>query len=161
MLGTTTISLTILLGMVLSVLPLPDFVPPELGFVRPDWVAMVLIYWILALPHRVGLITAWIAGLGMDVLLGTLLGQHALSYIVIAYVAASLYQRLRMFSVWQQAGVLLAILGLNHLINFWIESLAGLNEWTLWYLLPAVSGALLWPWVFLLLRYLRRRFVVA
>ena len=97
----------------------------------------------------------------MDVLLGTLLGQHALSYIVIAYVAASLYQRLRMFSVWQQAGVLLAILGLNHLINFWIESLAGLNEWTLWYLLPAVSGALLWPWVFLLLRYLRRRFVVA
>ena len=86
MLGTITISLTLLLGMVLSVLPLPDFVPPELGFVRPDWVAMVLIYWILALPHRVGLITAWIAGLGMDVLLGTLLGQHALSYLSLIHI---------------------------------------------------------------------------
>ena len=159
--GFFIILLTILLGMVLSVLPLPAFVPSELGFVRPDWVAMVLVYWILALPHRIGLVTAWVVGLSMDVLLGSLLGQHALSYVVIAYVAASLYQRLRMFSVWQQAGVLLAILGLNHLISFWIESLAGLNEWTLWYLLPAVSGALLWPWVFMLLRYLRRRFVVA
>jgi rod shape-determining protein MreD len=93
----------------------------------------------------------------MDVLLGSLLGQHALAYVAIAYIAASLYQRLRMFSVWQQALILFAILGLNQLINFWVESIAGLSEWTFWYLLPAFSGALLWPWIFLMLRTIRRR----
>ena len=96
----------------------------------------------------------------MDVLLGSLIGQHALAYIVIAYIAANLYQRLRMFSVWQQAAVLLALLGTNHLIIFWVESFAGLSDWSFWYLLPAVAGALLWPWIFLLLRFLRRRFGV-
>ena len=121
---------------------------------------MVLVYWIIALPHRIGIITAWFVGIAMDVLLGSLIGQHALAYVVIAYIAANLYQRLRMFSVWQQAAVLFAILGLNSLINFWIESIAGVNAWSLWYLLPAISGALLWPWVFLMLRYLRRRFGV-
>lgn len=154
------IGLTIIASMVLAIVPIPHLVPPELGYVRPDWVAMVLLYWILALPHRVGIITAWVLGIVMDILLGSLIGQHALSYVVIAYIAGSLYQRLRMFSVWQQAAVIFVVLGLNQLINFWVESIAGLAVWGLWYLLPAVSGALMWPWIFLLLRYLRRRFGV-
>ncbi|MBT4159891.1 MAG: rod shape-determining protein MreD [Gammaproteobacteria bacterium] len=158
--GIVVIVLTVLTGMVLSVVPVPHSVPAELGFVRPDWVAMVLVYWILALPHRLGLISAWCIGIVMDILLGSLIGQHALSYVAIAYIVANLYQRLRMFSVWQQAAVLFAILGVNHLINFWVESIFGLNEWSMWYLLPAVSGALLWPWVFLMLRFLRRKFRV-
>ena len=155
--GLVVIWITIVVGMVLAVVPMPQFVPLELGFLRPDWVAMVLVYWIIALPHRVSIPTAWLAGLAMDVLLGSLLGQHALSYVVIAYIAASLYQRLRMFSVWQQATILFALLGLNQLIGFWIESIAGLADWSMWYLLPALSGAFLWPWIFLMLRSIRRR----
>ena len=158
--GYVVIGLTVVLAMVLSVVPMPYFVPSELGFLRPDWIAMVLVYWIIALPHRVGVVTAWTVGLVMDVLLGSLLGQHALSYLIIAYIATNLYQRLRMFSVWQQAAILFALLGLNQLINFWSESIAGLADWSMWYLLPALAGALLWPSVFLLLRFLRRRFYV-
>ena len=154
--GLVTIWIIIIAGMVLALVPMPQLVPIELGFLRPDWVAMVLVYWIIALPHRVGILTAWLAGIAMDVLLGSLIGQHALSYVLIAYVAASLYQRLRMFSVWQQATVLFALLGLNQLVGFWIESVAGLADWRFWYLLPALSGAFLWPWVFLMLRSLRR-----
>jgi len=154
--GLVIIWVTIVAGMVLAVVPLPQFVPVELGFLRPDWVAMVLVYWIIALPHRVGIPTAWLAGIAVDVLLGSLIGQHALSYVLIAYVAASLYQRLRMFSVWQQATILFALLGLNQLTGFWVESVAGHTDWSLWYLLPAVSGAFLWPWVFLMLRSIRR-----
>lgn len=156
--STVLILLTVMLGMILAVMPPPYFVPVELGYVRPDWVALVLVYWVIALPHRVGLATAWLVGLAMDVLVGTLLGQHALAYVVLAYIALNLYQRLRMFSIWQQAIVLFALLGINELINFWIESLAGLADWSLWYLLPALSGALLWPFVFYLLRAARRRF---
>ena len=154
--GLVTIWITIIAGMVLAVVPMPQFVPVELGFLRPDWVAMVLVYWIMALPHRVGILTAWLAGIAVDVLLGSPIGEHALSYVLIAYVAATLYQRLRMFSVWQQASVLFALLGLNILVGFWIESITGLVDWSFWYLLSALSGAFLWPWVFLMLRSLRR-----
>ena len=154
--GLVTIWITIIAGMVLAVVPMPQLVPIELGFLRPDWVALVLVYWIIALPHRVGILTAWLAGIAMDVLLGSLIGQHALSYVLIAYVALSLYQRLRMFSVWQQSTVLFVLLGINQLVGFWIESVAGLADWRFWYLLPALSGAFLWPWVFLMLRSLRR-----
>ena len=155
--GLATIWITIFVGMVLAVLPMPQFFPPELGFLRPDWVAMVLVYWTIALPHRVGILMAWMAGITVDVLLGSLMGQHALSYVVITYVTGSFYQRFRMFSVWQQATILFALLGLNQLIGFWIESVVGLTSWSLWFFLPAVSGAFLWPSVFLILRYLRRR----
>lgn len=159
--STAVIALTMAAGMVLAVMPLPGSVPPELGYLRPDWVVMILIYWLIALPHRVGIVTAWGTGLIVDVLLGSLLGQHALAYIVIAYVASSLYQRLRMFTVWQQALVVFAMLGMNQLIIFWAESIAGLAQWNMWYLLPALSGALLWPVVFLMLRAMRRKFDVS
>ncbi len=158
--GLFVIAVTVLLGMVLAVIPVPEAAPAELGYLRPDWVAMVLIYWVIALPHRIGIVTAWLIGLAMDVLLGSLIGQHALALVIIAYIAANLYQRLRMFSVWQQALIVFAILGLNQLVNFWVESIAGLSDWSMWYLFPALSGALLWPWVFLMLRFLRRRFDV-
>lgn len=160
-LGVSVIALTLLIAMVLAIIPVPPIVPAELSYLRPDWVALVLIYWIIALPHRIGVMTAWFVGLIMDVLLGSLLGQHALAFVVIAYISASLYQRLRMFSVWQQALIVFAILGVNHLINFWVESVAGLATFSMWYLMPSLVGALLWPWIFLLLRYLRRRFNVS
>ena len=96
----------------------------------------------------------------MDVLLGDLLGQHGIAYVLVAYIAQSLYQRLRMFTVWQQSAIVFAIVGLNQLVNFWIESIAGLAEWSLWYLLPSVVSAQLWPWIYLILRYLRRVFDV-
>ena len=150
---------SILIGMVFSIVQLPVGMPPEVGYVRPDWVAMVLIYWVIAAPDRFGLFTAWIVGIIMDVLVGGLIGQLALSYVVVTYIAANLYQRLRMFSIWQQAVVVFFILVLSQIIGFWVESVAGLSEWSFWYLLPAVTGSFLWPFVFLLLRYFRRRFI--
>ena len=155
--GMVTIWITIVAGMLLAVVRIPQFFPVELGFLRPDWVAMVLVYWVIALPHRVGISMAWLVGIAVDVLLGSPMGQHALSYVLIAYVVASLYQRVRMFSVWQQASILFVLLWLNQLVEFWIESIVSVTDWSFWYLLPAVSGAFLWPSVFLILRYLRRR----
>jgi rod shape-determining protein MreD len=160
MAGLWVIALTFLVAMVLAILPLPDSVPIELGYLRPQWVVLVLIYWVIALPDRVGILAAWSIGLIVDVLLGSLLGQHGVAFILVAYIASSLYQRLRMFSLWQQSMIVFAIVGLNQLINFWIESIVGIGDWNLWYLLSSVVSALLWPSVFLLLRYCRRQFNV-
>ena len=135
--GWWVILVSFFLAMVLSILSLPGLGSWEFGFLRPDWILLVLIYWVIALPHRVGLLTAWVLGLLADVLLGTLLGQHAIVFMVVAYVASNLYQRLRMFAVWQQSLVVFALVGLAQLI-----------------------GALVWPWMFLLLRFMRRFFGV-
>ncbi|RMG27723.1 MAG: rod shape-determining protein MreD, partial [Gammaproteobacteria bacterium] len=72
------ILLSLFTAWVLSVLPLPEAFRPW----RPEWPLLVLVYWSLALPHRVNLGTAWITGLVQDLLVGTLLGQHALAYAV-------------------------------------------------------------------------------
>jgi rod shape-determining protein MreD len=158
MAGLLVIAVSFVVAMVLAIVPLPDSVPIELGYLRPQWVVLVLIYWVIALPGRVGILVAWSIGLIVDVLLGSLLGQHGVAFILVAYIASSLYQRLRMFSLWQQSMIVFAIVGLSQLINFWIESIVGIGDWNLWYLLSSVVSALLWPSVFLLLRYLRRQF---
>lgn len=158
--GGVVIALSFAVAMILTVIAMPGFVPVELGYLRPEWVVLTLIYWVIALPQRIGILMAWVLGILVDVLLGSLLGQHALAFIIVAYIASSIYQRLRMFTVWQQSMIVFAIVGLNQLINFWVQSLAGIAEWSMWYLFPSVVSAFLWPWVFLILRYARRRFNV-
>jgi rod shape-determining protein MreD len=158
--GLWVIVVSFIVAMILSVFSLPDYVPAQVGYLRPEWVVLVIIYWVIALPHRVGIAVAWCSGLLVDVLLGDLLGQHGLAFMIVAYIAENLYQRLRMFTVWQQSMIVFAIVGLNQLINYWIESIARQSEWSMWYLLPSVVSALVWPWVFLVLRYLRRVFNV-
>lgn len=158
--GLWVIVVSFIVAMILSVFSLPDYVPAQVGYLRPEWVVLVIIYWVIALPHRVGIAVAWCIGLLVDVLLGDLLGQHGLAFMIVAYIAQNLYQRLRMFTVWQQSMIVFAVVGLNQLVNFWIESVARQSEWTMWYLLPSVVSALVWPWVFLILRYLRRVFNV-
>ncbi|MBL4681211.1 MAG: rod shape-determining protein MreD [Pseudomonadales bacterium] len=159
--GMWVIIITFAIAMLFSVVALPNFVPWELGYLRPEWVVLVLIYWVIALPHRVGPLVAWIMGLLVDVLSGSLLGQHGLIFIIILYITASLYQRLRMFTVWQQSLIVFVIVGLGQLLNFWIENMIGLSKWDLWYLFPAVMSALTWPWIFMVLRFLRRFFRVS
>jgi len=159
--GLWVIFATFAVAMLFSVVALPESIPWEMGYLRPQWVVLVLIYWIIALPQRIGILTAWLIGLLVDVLSGSsLLGQHGIAFIVVAYISASLYQRLRMFAVWQQSLIVFAIVGLNQMINSWIENIAGVSEWNMWFLLTAFISALMWPWIFLILRYLRRVFNV-
>ncbi|MET1079217.1 MAG: rod shape-determining protein MreD [Pseudomonas sp.] len=146
--------LSFALALLLSVAPMPSFM--ETG--RPLWLAMFITYWTLALPHRVGMTTAWLLGLGADVLYGTLLGQNALVLILITFMVLSLQQRLRLFPVWQQSLVLLVVFGLAQLVQLWLHALTGNRPPpTLVFLLPALVSALLWPWVCAGLRTLHKR----
>jgi len=141
---------------VLAVLPLPTW----LQWGRPDWVALTLIYWSIALPHRVGIATGLVAGVGVDVLEGAILGQNALALVVVALLAQLLYQRLRVYSLWQQASVVFILVGIGQMICQWIQNLEGVSPLPYLFLLPAFSSALLWPVVLHILRGLRRRFEV-
>lgn len=145
--------LSLALALLLSVASMPGFM--EVG--RPLWLALFLTYWVLALPHRVGMTTAWCIGLLADVLNGTLLGQNALILTLITFLVLSLHQRLRMFPMWQQSIVLLVVFGLAQLVQLWLNALTGSRPPTLAFVLPALVSALLWPWVCTILRGLHQR----
>ena len=113
-----TILGTCLIAMTLSVFRLPDALPPELAYLRPEWITLVLIYWVIALPKTVGMKSAWVLGLLTDALLGSLLGQHALVFMLAVYVSSSLYQ-LCMMASWQQGLFVFAIIFLNQSMIFW------------------------------------------
>ena len=154
--GYWVILLSFLVAYVLAVLPLPQW----LLWGRPEWTALALIYWTIALPHRVGIVTGLLLGVGLDVLEGAVLGQNAFALVVVALLSLILYQRLRVYSLWQQAGVVFVLIGINQLICQWVQNLGGVGARSLLFLLPAVSSALLWPVVLHTLRGLRRYYRV-
>ncbi|KRW57483.1 rod shape-determining protein MreD [Pseudomonas sp. TTU2014-080ASC] len=145
--------LTLAVALLLSVSVLPTWAEPG----RPMWLALFLTYWMLAVPHRVGMTTAWCCGLLADVLNGTLLGQNALALMFISFLVLSLHQRLRMFPMWQQSMVLLIVFGLAQLVQLWLNALVGSRPPTVEFVLPALVSSLLWPWVCVLLRSLHIR----
>ena len=151
--GTWFIALTIVIASLLGIMPLPEW----LEIWRPEWIALVLVYWVIALPHRIGLFTAWIVGFFVDVLEGSLLGLNAIALTLIAYVALSLYQRLRMFTPLQQSTTILMLIGVSQLLIFWVLTATGQNTpQNLLFVVSALSSALVWPLVFVLLRFGRR-----
>ncbi|MGH1461072.1 MAG: rod shape-determining protein MreD [Neptuniibacter sp.] len=152
--GGLIIFATFLVGLMLSQIPLPHIIE----WARPEWVAMILIYWIMALPHRVGMGMAFFLGLFLDVIKGSVLGLNALSLTVIAFVTLVLHQRLRMFPLVQQSLMIMVLVGINQLLFHWMQAFTGYTGDSLVFLLPCLASALLWPWLFITLRGLRRLF---
>ncbi|MEQ8516906.1 MAG: rod shape-determining protein MreD [Chromatocurvus sp.] len=145
-----------LIAYVLAVLPVSGIA----AWLRPEWLVLVLIYWAIALPHRVGLATALVTGLGMDVLEGAAIGQNMLALALVVVLSRLLYQRLRVFSVAQQALTVFVLVGVHQLVCQWIQTVEGAGARSLWFMLPAVSSGLLWPLVLVTLRRVRRQFEV-
>ena len=147
------ISLTIIIALVLQIMPLPI----QADLYRPDWVLIVLAYWSMALPNRVNVGVAFLTGLALDILLGTALGIHSFALSISVYVLAANYQRLRNYSVWQQAVIICLLSALYHLLVFWLQHLLTDIYFQFEYLWPVLSSMILWPWMFWLLRKLRRQ----
>ncbi|ASF48421.1 rod shape-determining protein MreD [Methylovulum psychrotolerans] len=149
--GFGRILISIGVAMCLRIAPLPF----HLDIYNPDWVLMVLIYWSIGFPERVGIFHAWSFGLLTDVLTGRLLGQYALAYSLVIYICLKLHKRLRHFPLLQQELFIFACLLLSQLLLFLIKNLqhpAQLHGDFWW---PVLSGTLCWPFVYLTLRFVR------
>jgi len=135
---------TLIIALLLSILPLPEVI---VSF-RPDWVAIVLIYWSLFKPGRFGFLTAFWLGLVLDTLYGSLLGQHALALLTVTYITRHFHLRIRVFPIWQMSVTVLALLVLYEFLLFWVDGVAArtvpaIDRWA-----PVAIGALLWPLIF-------------
>lgn len=153
--GTWIIGTSFVAALLLTVLPLPNWALS----LQPEWVMLVLIYWCLALPERIGMGTGWVMGLILDVVHDTVLGQYALSLTIVAFLALYLHRRLRLLPVWQQTLSIFLLVFIGQVLVLWVKGLTGNLVWSISYLLPPLISAVLWPAVFVILRGLRRRYV--
>jgi rod shape-determining protein MreD len=138
---------SLLAALILSIIPLPEVVAP----LQPYWVALVLIFWCLETQGMITLGAAFLLGLALDLLTGSLLGMHALGLVILTYLVTRFRPRLRFFPPWQQALSVLALLVNDRIIVVWIVSLRGDSLPSASYWLAPVIGMLVWPWLFLLL----------
>lgn len=151
------IILSFFVAYLLAIVPFPGWAMDY----RPEWVPMVLIYWVMALPYRIGIGSAWFVGLILDILEGSILGLNAMALVIIAYVTLSLHLRMRMFSSLQQAGLVLVLVGLNLMLSHWLQIITAQTITSnMMFLMAAITSAVIWPSLFQLLRQTRRSFDV-
>ena len=147
------IPLTLVIGFVLLILPLPEWAQ----IYRPNWLALFLIYWSMALPNRVSLWSAFITGLFMDTAQGALFGQHALALVIIIYFNVNLHQRIRVLTLAQQAIYVFGLLLIYQVVIAWVEGILGRPTPVMAFFGAPVIGMLIWPWIFVIMRDIRRK----
>jgi len=154
------IGLTLFLTLVLAVVHLPQDWPEWLGWMRPQWTAVVVFFWVLHFPNRLGLIWAWVLGVLLDVLQADPLGLNALSLATITYITWKLYERLRMYTVLQQCVVVFLLTAAAELFRSLVHVLWLDRDFSLLFVSGALMSALVWPPVEALLLQLSSRFRV-
>ncbi|MDP2572984.1 rod shape-determining protein MreD [Vibrio penaeicida] len=150
--GRMVIWATFLIALVFQSIPWPGM----FEIFRPAWLLLIVFYWVLALPHRVNVGTALVLGLIWDLLLGSTLGIRGMMMSITVYLVAMNFLVLRNMALWQQAIIIGALTALAELLEFFGEYLiqdVTFNPLSLW---AAVVNCILWPWIFLLLRRVRR-----
>jgi rod shape-determining protein MreD len=152
--GNFVILVTFAIAAILSIVPIPD----KFSNIRPEWISLVLIYWCMVIPHRIGVFTAWCVGILMDVLYGTLLGQYALTLSILAFLSYRLQNRLRLSPLLQQAMIILLLVALQQVIILWIKGVSGNIPKSVTYWLPSLTSTLIWPVIAIILDKVRRIF---
>jgi rod shape-determining protein MreD len=145
--------ITLVVGLMLSIMPVPEW----LQSFRPDWIALLLIFWAMQLPRTWSVGTAWIVGVVLDVAYGSLLGQHALALSVVVFVTLRFHLLMRVFPLSQLTATVFALLALYQFLLFWINGVAGVTAPSSSYWGPVITSTLLWPFLFLFLSGVRYR----
>ena len=142
---------SVIVALVLGLLPLPESWQP----LRPYWLALVLAYWVIEAPERVGLGFAFVVGLVADLAFGSLLGEQAMRLVVMAFILQRFRARLRFFPMSQQSLAIGALLLNDRIVTAAIHTTLGMPTLPSMFWAAPLAGMLLWVPVFLLLDTLR------
>ena len=115
------VTLTVIVALIFSLVPLPAAIEPG----RPNLLLLFVIYWALSAPRVAGLMFAWLCGMAVDLLTGTLLGQHAAAFLLVAFLTHKSQLRMRLFPIYHQALTVFMLLALYEFLVFWIDGISG------------------------------------
>jgi rod shape-determining protein MreD len=132
--------LSLALASFLTTIPFPLY----LKELKPLWLPMVLLLWVIYFPGLIGVGIAWLVGLWADILLGTLLGVHAVAFSLVCYVAILFQRRLSMLSLFQQALIVFLMLEMDLLVLFWIQYWIGFPPVKFSFWLSGLSTIFIW-----------------
>ena len=140
-------------AFLLQLMPLPPGAEPF----KPYWLGLVVVYWAIEAPERMGLGLAFALGLVGDLLVGELLGEQAMRLVVLAFIVLRFRSRLRFFPLGQQALAVLALLLNDRVVTLMIRGFSGeaMPPATFW--IAPLTGTLAWPLLYVLLDNLRLR----
>jgi len=149
------ILLSIILGLILTLMLLP------LGYIAPEWLLLINIYWAVALPTNNKLLLAFVSGYLVDIMYGQVLGLTSLTYVIYIYIILRLYNSLRYMTVTQQMVVISFFILIKQHFFVWSNSVIGIDSEYFDLLISAILSGILWLPIYFILRYLRRKFQVS
>lgn len=143
---------TFVIAILLNILP----VPYQFKWLMPNWLVLVLIYWIIFVPGLIGLMFTFFLGIIIDLLLGNLLGLTSLCLMPVAFFADSMCPRFRTFNTSQQFLVIVALVSMNHLIRLWLQLYIDCPTHNINYWLVIPVSIIAWPLVCGILHLFRK-----
>jgi rod shape-determining protein MreD len=148
------ILLTLVIGLMLTLMMLP------LGYIAPEWILLINIYWAIALPSNNRMLLAFVSGFFVDIVLGQPLGISSLSYVIFIYIILSLYNSLRYMTVPQQTIMLFFLFIVKQHFFIWTFYMFGLDIDYQTLIISTFTTSALWPFIYFSLRFARRKWVV-
>ena len=149
---------TLLAALLLSAGRLPMDWPDWLAWLRPEWVLLAVCFWAMTNSRPLGVLGAWLAGLGFDAMTAAPLGLNAALFAIAAYAAGQLSQRLRMYTLVQQCALAFVVVLVCEAVRHVAHGLPAVEPSGLLMLAPALTSAAAWPVTRIALRGLCRRF---
>ena len=151
--------LVIILSTLLSVILTISTFP--LGSNSPEWIILIIMYWIIAVPGMYNLYVVWLIGIIKDVTVSSVLGMNAFIYVLLAYSIKKLHKSLRYFTIIQQSIIVFFVLIIEITVLLWFDALLDSDIFSSDLYWSSVTSALSWPIIFLSLRYLRRKYNIS
>lgn len=151
------ISLSFIVALCLSMLPMPNF----MYWLRPCWVTLLLIYWVVRTPNKVGVFSGFAVGISLDLLRGSLIGSMGFTLSIVAYFTTLLRFRLRQTNFGVQLFIILALVGIEQIISLLIQLLFNEIIINFSYVIPTLVSVAVWPFLYIVLRAYQRNLKIA
>ncbi|MCX8660061.1 rod shape-determining protein MreD [Gilliamella sp. B2772] len=149
--------LTLLIGLCVQIIPWS----PEYNMFKPHLLMLIMAYWLIALPHRIGMGMAFLLGIILDLFSGSLLGIHAFIFSCLAYLLMFKFQLIRNLALWQQSIIIFAVsLCYNILVFLFQVSIYHTITISPLILVSSFVDGVLWIVIYLFLRLIRRNFAI-
>lgn len=127
--------------------------PSSIQFFKPNFLLLVVLYWIVKVPRKINIGHAFVCGLLLDMLYGSILGIRAFSYSLMAYLMVKTFVRMETYSLLQQSLSIMIISALGQIISFWLEHVFGLAIIDYHMIFSSFSDAFTWPFLVVIMNF--------